>query len=69
MESHAVPDLPSIVKDHVPLHGQRLYREAYDRALRQSGGDSARAEALAWEALRGEYFESANGSWHRRAEL
>jgi cation transport regulator len=69
MDSNALPNLPRLIQDLVPLHGQRIYREAYERALRQTGGDSARAEVLAWEALRGEYAETADGSWLRRDEL
>jgi cation transport regulator ChaB len=62
-------DLPRIVLDNVPLQGQELFREAYRRALQQTSGDTARAETLAWEALRGEYFESANGVWERKSDL
>ena len=51
-DAHA--DLPQSVRDHLPDHAQRIYREAFNHAWVQYARDPAHEEIahrVAWSAL------------------
>ena len=66
--------LPENVKRNLPLHGQRIYKEAYNNAYDEYKdpddryGDASREEVahkVAWSAVKNVY-EKADGRWRRK---
>lgn len=58
-------ELPKGVKSHLPEHGQDIWREAYNNALKQYGQED-RAAKVAWAAVEKDYTKSASGAWTRK---
>jgi cation transport regulator len=54
--------LPPSVQRHLPPHAQDIFREAFNRAYEDSGGDDARAFRIAWAAVKRRY-EKVGGEW------
>jgi cation transport regulator len=48
-------ELPTPVRDHLPAHAQDIYREAFNHALTEYGGDEPRAHRVAWGAVEKTY--------------
>ncbi|MGD2130889.1 MAG: ChaB family protein [Lysobacterales bacterium] len=61
-------DLPNDVQralSNVP-HAQDIYREAFNSAFEQYGGDESRAHRVAWAAVKRDYEKGDDGKWHPR---
>jgi cation transport regulator len=53
-------DLPPSVRNHLPDHGQDIYREAFNRAWEQYAGDPHQeqiAHRIAWAAVKRVYVK------------
>lgn len=69
-------DLPENVRNHLPKHGQEIYRAAFNSAWEQykdpedRQGDSSREETahrVAWAAVKNEYEkDDSTGEWQRK---
>jgi cation transport regulator len=58
-------ELPAAVRRHLPEHAQEIYREAFNHAWEEYGGDARREEIahrVAWAAVRKSYVK-AGGEW------
>lgn len=61
-------DLPPNVRNHVPEHGQEIYRAAYNSAYEEYGHDEERAHRVAWAAVKDQYEkDSRSGQWRPKA--
>jgi cation transport regulator len=60
-------DLPPSVRGRLPPHAQDIYREAFNHAWRQYGGEEATAHRVAWAAVKRLYVKR-DGAWVSRAE-
>jgi cation transport regulator len=58
-------DLPPPVRAHLPPHAQDIFREAFNHAYEEFGGDEPRAFRVAWAAVKRNY-EKVEGEWVRR---
>ena len=67
-------ELPDPVKDHLPQHGQEIYKEAFNSAWdqyknaadRQDGKSREEtAHAVAWSAVKNEY-EKKGDNWVKK---
>ncbi|HEY6432595.1 MAG TPA: ChaB family protein [Acetobacteraceae bacterium] len=43
------------MSDHLPPHAQDIFREAFNHAWQQHGGDEATAFRIAWAAVKRSY--------------
>ena len=69
-------DLPDAVTQHLPEHGQTIYREAYNHAYTEYQSVSARknkstsaevtANKVAWAAVKKKYKKGSDGHWHAK---
>ncbi len=68
-------DLPKGVKEHVPKHGQDIFREAYNSAYEEYGDPKKRkkggsreetAARVAWNAVKSKYEKGKDNNWHRK---
>ena len=60
MPYRANSDLPASVRNHLPLHAQDIYREAFNRAHAAHEGDPRQEEAahrIAWAAVKRRYVK------------
>ena len=57
-------DLPVSVRVHLPPHAQDIYREAFNQAWQQFGGE-ATAHRVAWAAVKRLYVKG-DTRWVRR---
>jgi cation transport regulator len=48
-------ELPPAVRDHLPPHGQNIFREAFNQAFGRYYGDDAIAFRIAWAAVKRRY--------------
>ncbi len=48
-------ELPPAVSNHLPPHAQDIFREAFNHAWQQHGGDEATAFRIAWSAVKRSY--------------
>jgi len=64
---YAVNDeLPFAVRRHLPLHAQDVYREAFNHAWEQHGGDDRCADRVARGAVKRLYVKRRD-SWELNA--
>ena len=56
---------PSSVRNDLPPHAQRVYRDAFYHAYRYGHADEATADRIAWAAVKRRY-EKADDAWVRR---
>lgn len=76
MPYHSNQDLPDSVKTHLPLHGQDIYREAFNHAWEEYKNPQKRrnkeeplektCHRVAWSAVKKVYEKGADGNWHRK---
>jgi cation transport regulator len=60
-------DLPDNVRDVLPAHAQDIYREAFNHALDEYGGEEPRAFKVAWAAVKKKYEkDEASGRWEAK---
>jgi cation transport regulator len=62
---HALPyvsndDLPPSVGNHLPPHAQDIFREAFNHAWEQHGGDEATSFRIAWAAVKRRYRKAGD---------
>ena len=58
-------DLPAAVRDHLPPHGQEIYRKAFNNAWQSYAGRSDHEEIahrVAWAAVKSRY-RKRGGAW------
>ena len=55
-------ELPAAVRGHLPTHAQDIFREVFNRAFDEYGGDDATAYRVAWAAVKRQYVK-ADGEW------
>jgi cation transport regulator len=48
-------ELPSAVANHLPQHARDIFREAFNHAWDEYGGDEERAFRVAWSAVKRKY--------------
>ena len=48
-------ELPPGVRNHLPPHAQDIFREAFNHAWNEYGGDEERAFRVAWAAVKSRY--------------
>jgi cation transport regulator len=53
------------VQGHLPAHAQDIYREAFNHAWQQYGGNEATAHRVAWAAVKRLYVKKG-GYWIAR---
>jgi cation transport regulator len=58
-------DLPAAVKNHLPEHGQTIYREAFNNAHKEYK-EEARAHKVAWAAVEKVYKKGSDGKWVKK---
>ena len=59
-----INDLPQAVRDHLPEHGQEIYRAAFNSAWDEYSHDEARAHRVAWAAVEQDYEKAEkSGQW------
>lgn len=58
-------ELPDSVRTHLPEHAQDIFRETFNNAWQEYGGDEARAFRVAWAAVEKQYRKDAQGRWVR----
>jgi len=65
-------DLPESVRDHLPVHAQDIYREAFNNAFheykdpkkrRDDASQEEVAHRVAWAAVKQKYRKEENGDW------
>lgn len=75
MPYRTISELPDSVRDHVPKHGQEIYKEAFNSAWREYADEDARrgdesreatAHKVAWAAVKKKYAKGDDGDWHAR---
>lgn len=75
MPYSSISELPDTVRDHLPKHGQEIYKEAFNSAWNEYAdqderrGDESREEAahkVAWAAVKKKYSKGADGDWHAK---
>jgi cation transport regulator len=61
-------DLPPAVRNHLPVHAQDIYREAFNHAFAAHTGDPRQEEAahrIAWAAVKRRYVKEGD-TWVAR---
>jgi cation transport regulator len=53
-------ELPPAVRDHLPPHARDIFREAFNHAWDEYGGDEERAFRVAWAAVKRQYHKRGN---------
>jgi cation transport regulator len=53
-------ELPPAVADHLPPHAQDIFRQAFNHAWDEYGGDEQRAFRVAWSAVKRGYRKLGN---------
>lgn len=75
MPYKAISELPDSVRDHVPRHGQEIYKEAFNSAWKAYAdkddrrGDASREETahkVAWAAVKQKYSKGDDDRWHAK---
>lgn len=73
MPYKSIGELPDPVRDHVPKHGQEIYKEAFNSAWKEYAAkqdrhdDESREEVahkVAWSAVKKKYSKGKDGDWH-----
>jgi cation transport regulator len=63
--------LPASIQQHLPLHAQDIYREAFNHAFAAHAGDPRQEEAahrIAWAAVKRSYTKVGD-RWMKRETL
>ena len=69
-------ELPEMVKNNLPEHGQDIYREAFNNAWEEYKNPSERrgnesreevAHKVAWSAVEKVYEKNSNGDWVKKS--
>ncbi len=69
MPYEELQDLPEPVREHLPTHGQEIYRSAFNSAWDEYNHDEERAHRVAWAAVKKVYEkDEQSGRWQRRSD-
>jgi cation transport regulator len=63
-----IRDLPASVRNHLPIHAQEIYREAFNHAFdshKGEPGQEERSHRIAWAAVKRKYVKSGE-QWVER---
>ncbi|HLE16568.1 MAG TPA: ChaB family protein [Anaerolineales bacterium] len=67
MPYRRISDLPDSVRDHLPVHAQEIYKEAFNSAWEEYGHDEERAHRVAWGAVKKKYEKvDETGQWRSK---
>ena len=59
-----IKDLPSAVKDNLPVKAQEIYKKAFNSAFKEYGKDQeVIAHKVAWSAVKKSYHKNEKGKW------
>lgn len=70
-----ISELPGPVREHLPMHAQEIYKEAFNSAWEQYDrpeewrGHTSREETahkIAWAAVKEKYEKGDDGDWHAK---
>lgn len=70
-------DLPDSVKNSLPAHAQKIYKEAFNSAYNEyknakdRQGDSSQEETahkVAWNAVKQKYEKGDDNKWHPKSD-
>ena len=63
-------ELPDSVRNVLPDHAQAIFKEAFNSAYEEYGGDDREETAfrVAWAAVKRQYEKGADDKWHPKAE-
>jgi cation transport regulator len=69
MPYEQLQELPETVREHLPKHGQEIYRSAFNSAWDEYNHDEDRAHRVAWAAVKKVYEkDEQSGRWQRRSD-
>ena len=69
MPYEQLQELPDTVREHLPQHGQEIYRSAFNSAWDEYNHDEERAHRVAWAAVKKVYEkDEQSGRWQRRSD-
>jgi cation transport regulator len=69
MPYEQLQELPETVREHLPKHGQEIYRSAFNSAWDEYNHDEERAHRVAWAAVKKVYEkDEQSGRWQRRSD-
>lgn len=60
-------DLPDLVKDNLPKHGQEIFQAAFNSAEEQYQ-EEERAFRVAWSVVKRVYEKGDDDKWHKKPE-
>lgn len=72
MPYKSINDLPESVKNHLPVHAQEIYLQAFNHALKEYEDKNNRrtnesleetAYKVAWSAVKEAYHKDSGGKW------
>lgn len=66
MPYKSIEQLPSGVKNHLPVHAQEIYKDAFNDA-EQEYGTLDQAAKVAWHAVKENYEKKEDGQWIAKA--
>ncbi|GGB57975.1 ChaB family protein [Fictibacillus barbaricus] len=58
----SLKELPEGVRDHLPHHGQEIYKEAFNSAIKEYKEEET-AHKVAWSAVKHKYEKTEDGKW------
>lgn len=62
MPYDSLKELPEGVRDHLPHHGQEIYKEAFNSAIKEYK-EEVTAHKVAWSAVKHKYEKTEDGKW------
>lgn len=67
MPYQTINDLPDSVREHLPKHGQEIFRAAFNNAEKEYDSEES-AFRVAWSAVKRDYEKGEDGKWHKKPE-
>lgn len=61
----SVDGLPRNIRNHLPLHAQEIFREAFNHAF-EKYSDEETAFRVAWSAVKRKYEKDYDGIWREK---
>jgi cation transport regulator len=67
MPYETVEELPDSVRDNLPAHARKIYKEAFNSAWEQYDHEEERAHRVAWAAVKKVYEkDDQSGKWKKK---
>lgn len=66
MPYHQLSDLPESVRNELPELAQKIFLDTFNSTWKEYGlrpGDTSRAQAMAWNAVKQHYHRNDDGEW------